>query len=190
MVMGMSINVFASESINITDAITFASSVVEDAYRNRELGENHDLTTRTTNEVLELLNTKSGLANYQSVKYRNVRNLYDIQLIPKKQDEIVAIGNTISFDLKVLRSWMYAGNESRSTSSEVLNITVQRNTDGTYVVTECYAPTFCARFGDLDQAYKSSLLQRNSSDFLANFTQEFKSETDTKAAQILHRTHC
>ncbi len=185
MITGMSTSAFAAESINTTDAITFASNVVEDSYRNRELGENNDISTRTTNEVFQLLDTKADLVNYQTTKYGTVRNSYNIQVIPRNQDEIVINGNTVSFELQVLRSWMYAGNESRSTSSEVLDITVQKNTDGSYLVTECYIPTFCTRFGNLDQAYKSSLVQKNCSNFLDNFKQEFKEETNTKAIQMM-----
>lgn len=182
--LSLSVPVFAITRPPITSSVAFASSVVENYYRNREVGESNDISTFMSEELFALLNTKIELIKYQNAKLNLNRSYYQVQIIPLNEGDWIITDDTISMKLQALRTWYYEGNSEITTSSDALDITLQKNSDDSYLMTGCYTSDYCSRFGVLDQEYVNSLNQRNSADTLSAYSQTFKAECDTKARQM------
>lgn len=121
---------------NNEEYYTFASEVCDKFYRNKDLGENNDISKDISQELAGLFNAKIEMDSFQRQTYDLVCNNYQIDISPFKQSNWSESDNEISMALQIKRIWYYDSNPT--TVSEVVDVTISKDSQDHFIMTGCY----------------------------------------------------
>lgn len=165
--------------IALDKAVSLASDVVEKYYRNKDLGETHDLSAAVNEPVLELLQTKIELGQMLKqileLDYRD----YQITIHPFHEDQWKMGENESFIVLRVERTWFY--NSEQTTSSELLNITLSDDMNKGILLTACYEPFENITLGPVDEMFQQA------GEFKMNLTSEVETYKENFKQQLLEK---
>lgn len=181
---------FSKEKKYIIDTenelVSFAVDVVEKYYKNKDLGENNDISKLVSGEALKLINTKIEMGQFQNKTLDCSYNDYKIEVLPFDIENWYKDNEKIVMILQVKRSWFYDDNDEKTTSSELQEMTVSKNKNDKYVVDSCYDKYESVTLGPIDEIHKKTLLSKASVDTkLKEYLSNFKSQCLDKRQQML-----
>jgi hypothetical protein len=170
--------------IALDKAAALATDVVEKYYRNKDLGENHDLSAVVNEPVLELLQTKIDLGQMLKqileLDYRD----YQITIHPFHEDQWRMGENESFIVLRVERTWFY--NSEQTTTSELLNITLSDDTNKGILLTECYEPFENITLGPVDEMFQQAGESKiNLTSEVETYKENFKQQLLEKKEQMV-----
>lgn len=161
----------------------FASEVCDKFYRNKDLGENNDLSKDISQELAELFNAKIEMDSFQRQTYDLVCNNYQIDILPFKQSNWSESNNEISMALQIKRIWYY--DSTPTTISEVVDVTISKNSQDHFIMTGCYNRYESLIYGPIDELYQHAKLRRsNINSLLDNYVDDFKNQCLQKNDQM------
>lgn len=103
-------NTTEKEKLNSED-IEFAKKAVIQYYKNRDLGENNDLDSYFSKDVLKLINYKIMYKNYKNKELDISYSKYNVIVKPVDIEKWVKKGNTLSFSLQVITRFFYMNSD-------------------------------------------------------------------------------
>lgn len=170
--------------IALDKAAALATDVVEKYYRNKDLGENHDLSAVVNEPVLELLQTKIDLGQMLKqileLDYRD----YQITIHPFHEEQWRMGENESFIVLRVERTWFY--NSEQTTTSELLNITLSDDTNKGILLTECYEPFENITLGPVDEMFQQAGESKiNLTSEVETYKENFKQQLLEKKEQMV-----
>ena len=148
-------------------AVTFACNVIENYYRNMDLGEQTDLSQYVSPEILQLMNTKIELWQYHAKIMDTAYYDYEITVTPFDTEKWSKTDDSFEIFLVIQRYYFNNGrNRAEKTAeksgiSEVLQIRVCEKSPKNYILTDCYNK-FDIRFGILDDLYRDFIQEQQS----------------------------
>ena len=172
-VMSSPIEASADEIEKVLPYYEFVVEGVENYYRNKDLGENNDITVYFSDEILPLLNAKIEMDTFQRKAYGLEYKDYEIQINPILKDSWSEKDGQHSLTIQVIRIWYYSDEPTKI--SEVLDITVIGNKE--YMISECYESYESLTYGPIDEVYQNALNARSTTSVetvLSSYISDFK----------------
>ena len=141
------------------DYIQFASSVVELYYRNKDAGENNDLSPFVSEEALKLMDAKCHLSQRKLDLLGLEHNDYQVRIQPIDTEDWYETDTEVYLRLAIVSQWFYSNSTDITTRGDAQQLLLSKNDDGSYTVKECYDlyPDVNYYLGDIDTRYKAAL---------------------------------
>ncbi|MFJ7917371.1 MULTISPECIES: amidase domain-containing protein [unclassified Lysinibacillus] len=193
--LSMGITAFAEEvPLDTTDDVgyvAFAKDIVEKYYKNKDLGENNDFSKEVSNDALKLLNAKIELGQMQNKTLGYTYIDYQISVTPSLTEKWVKGETEILMYLRVERTWFYDNelyierNTNKTTTSEVLKITVSKTAGNDLKMIECYDLDESITLGPIDELYQKAKASKLISDALIDdYKRDFQEGLTRKRNQM------
>ena len=152
-----------------------ASAVLSMQYRNMETGSDFDVSEYVTDDVLTLLEAKEEIAKHRIRIFGVGKDSYNVQVIPVETESWVQEENYAEIKMQVLRTFRYNTANFDSSTSEVVNLQLERGATGYWTVTHYCIDGKDLTFNDMDVKYWESVENGSGQQFLDEFVQEYKS---------------
>ncbi|MFJ7917370.1 MULTISPECIES: hypothetical protein [unclassified Lysinibacillus] len=167
--------------------MTFAKDIVEKYYKNKDLGENNDFSKEVSNDTLKLLNAKIELGQMQNKTLGYTYRDYQISVTPSLTEKWVESETEILMYLRVERSWFYDNelyveqNTNKTTTSEVLKITISKAAGSDLKMIECYDLYENITLGPIDELYQKAQASNLDTDTLID---DYKKDFQERLTRI------
>ena len=166
------------------DFVKFSSDIVENYYRNKDLGENNEFSNDVSTDVLKLLNTKIKMGQLQNEILGLNYKKYQIEINPYQMEKWEENENEIFIILRVERSWFYSS--EKTTSSELQDITLSKSTSGDIKMVGCYDQYESITLGPIDQLYQNAMVSKADTNvLLENYIKGFEKQCIQKKQQMI-----
>ena len=169
-------------SVSESDRIGFVSEVLEKYYRNKDLGEDNDLSSDVSQAALLLLETKIELGQMQKeileINYQD----YRIEILPFDTEKWEETEKGFSMTFQVNRTWLYEDNDELTSNSELQEVNLSKNADGSFTIESCYNLHESIDLGPIDDVYKNSL-QTQDSDGIDTILNAYKAEFEKQCTE-------
>ena len=140
-----------------SEELDFAKKAVVKFYKNKDLGENNELDSYFSKDVLKLINYKVMYNNYKDKELNISYSKYNVVVKPVKTEKWIKKGNSFSFNLQVITKFYYPQSDVESENSVVLEFTVTKDRDGKLIITRCYQ----GLYSEVDELKYYDLLSKN-----------------------------
>lgn len=140
-----------------SEELDFAKKAVVKFYKNKDLGENNELDSYFSKDVLKLINYKVMYNNYKDKELDIYYSKYNVVVKPVETGKWIKKGNSFSFNLQVITKFHYPQSDVESENSVVLEFTVTKDRDGKLIITRCYQ----GLYSEVDELKYYNLLSKN-----------------------------
>ena len=140
-----------------SEELDFAKKAVVKFYKNKDLGENNELDSYFSKDVLKLINYKVMYNNYKDKELNISYSKYSVVVKPVETEKWIKKGNSFSFNLQVITKFYYPQSDVESENSVVLEFTVTKDRDGKLIITRCYQ----GLYSEVDELKYYDLLSKN-----------------------------
>ncbi|MGF7050759.1 hypothetical protein J2T13_005309 [Paenibacillus sp. DS2015] len=172
------------ESVLNEDNFKFAAGIVEKYYKHKDLGENNDFSKDVSADVQKLLDTKIELGQIQNKVLDLSYKDYQIEINPHQTEKWEENENEIFMIIRVERGWFYSSEQT--TSSQLLEITLSKSSNGELKLVSCYEPYEDVTLGPIDQLFQDAKVLRVNTDvLLENYIKDFEEQSIQKNEQLI-----
>lgn len=136
----------------------FAKEQIESYYRYKDLNEVHDLSA-FDEHLQSLLKAKIEMDSFQRKTYGLTYRGYEINLLPFDETSWTQNVHEINLLMQVERKWYY--NDEPTVMSEVLKVSILKNTTSAPVITGCFNTCESVTYGPIDEEYQEAMSTRS-----------------------------
>lgn len=150
-----------------------ASALLNMHYRNMETGTDFDISEYVTEDVLALLKAKESIAKHRIRIFGTGKQSYNVKVIPFESENWVESENSADIKMQVLRIFRYTASNFDSSSSEVINLHLERYKTGYWKITHYSIDGKDLTLNDMDNRYWQAVEAGTGAEFLDEFVEEY-----------------
>lgn len=150
-----------------------ASALLNMHYRNMETGTDFDISEYVTEDVLALLKAKESIAKHRIRIFGTGKQSYNVKVIPFESENWVESENSADIKMQVLRTFRYTASNFDSSSSEVINLHLERYKTGYWKITHYSIDGKDLTLNDMDNRYWQAVEAGTGAEFLDEFVEEY-----------------